>query len=60
MIDGQTYDLVEGTPLADSVGDSNAVAGSLSRIPDGNSNDAATDWTFTTTTTKGAANVASS
>jgi large repetitive protein len=61
MIDGQTYDLVEGTPLADSVGDSNAVAGSLSRIPDGSdSNDAATDWTFTTTTTKGAANVASS
>jgi len=60
VIDGQTYDLVEGTALADSVADSNTVAGSLSRIPDGSdSNDASTDWAFTSTTTKGAANVAS-
>ena len=35
-----------------------AVAGSLSRSPDGSdTNDAATDWVFTTTVTKGAANV---
>jgi hypothetical protein len=60
VIDGQTYDLVEGTALAESVADSNTVAGSLARIPDGSdSNDAATDWAFTTTLTKGAANVAS-
>jgi hypothetical protein len=61
VIDGQTYDLVEGTALADTVVDSNTVGGSLSRIPDGtDSNNAATDWAFTTTLTKGAANVASS
>jgi len=59
-IDGQTYDLVEGTALAANVADSNTVAGSLARIPDGSdSNDAATDWKFTTTATAGAANVAS-
>jgi hypothetical protein len=56
VIDGQTYDLVEGQPLAEA--DSNTVAGSLSRIPDGQDrNDAASDWTFTTTSTAGAANV---
>jgi hypothetical protein len=61
VIDGQTYDLVEGTALAESVADSNTVGGSLSRIPNGSdSNNAATDWAFTTTLTKGAANVASS
>jgi large repetitive protein len=60
VIDGQTYDLVEGTALADTVVDSNTVEGSLSRIPDGtDTNDADTDWTFTSTLTKGAANVAS-
>ena len=60
-IDGQAYDLVEGTPLAASVADSNTVDGSLSRLPDGaDTNDAATDWAFTTTKTPGAANVASS
>ena len=59
-IDGQTYDLVEGTALAASVADSNTVAGSLSRLPDGtDNNDANTDWKFTTTATPGAANVAS-
>ena len=61
VIDGQTYNLVEGAVLADSVVDSNTVAGSLSRIPNGtDTNNAATDWAFTTTLTKGAANVASS
>ena len=57
VIDGQTYDLVEGVPL--EAADSNTVTGSLSRIPDGQDrNDAATDWVFTTTVTPGAANVA--
>ena len=61
VIDGQTYDLVEGAALDATVVDSNTVAGSLSRIPNGSdSNDAATDWAFTTTLTKGAANIASS
>ena len=61
VIDGQTYNLVEGTALDESVVDSNTVAGSLSRIPNGtDTNNAATDWAFTTTLTKGAANVASS
>ena len=42
-----------------TVADSNTAAGSLSRIPDGrDTNDAATDWVFTTTLTRGAANVA--
>jgi len=61
VIDGQTYDLVEGAALDAAVVDSNTVAGSLSRIPNGSdSNNAATDWAFTTTLTKGAANIASS
>ena len=59
VIDGVTHDLVEGTALAADVADSNTVAGSLIRSPDGSdSNDAATDWAFTTTVTEGAANVA--
>jgi hypothetical protein len=59
-ISGQTYSLVEGNGLAASVADSNTVDGSLSRLPDGaDSNDAATDWAFTTVKTPGAANVAS-
>ena len=59
VIDGFTYSLVEGTALAADVADSNTVAGSLIRHPDGSdSNDAATDWAFTTTVTKGAANIA--
>jgi len=59
-IDGQTYDLVEGNPLAADVADSNTVDGSLSRLPDGqDTNDAASDWAFTSTKTPGAANVAS-
>ena len=59
VIGGRTYSLVEGTVLPATVVDSNTAAGSLSRIPDGrDTNDAATDWVFTTTLTRGAANVA--
>jgi hypothetical protein len=57
-IGGQTYNLVEGTVLPSIVEDSNTVAGSLIRNPDGkDTNDAAADWAFTTTITRGAANV---
>jgi Lamin Tail Domain/Collagen triple helix repeat (20 copies) len=56
-IDAQTYDLVEGNALPESVADSNTVAGSLARSPDGSdTDDAATDWSFTGTPTPGAAN----
>jgi hypothetical protein len=59
-IGGQTYSLVEGTALPASVADSNTVDGTLARLPDGkDTDDAASDWAFTTTPTKGAANVAS-
>jgi hypothetical protein len=52
----QTYNLVEGTALAAE--DSNTVAGSLIRNPDGkDTGDASADWAFTTTITRGAANV---
>jgi large repetitive protein len=58
LIDQVTVSLVEGTVLPVEVADSNTVEGSLSRIPDGSdTNDAATDWKFTTTATRGAANV---
>jgi hypothetical protein len=57
-IGGATFNLVEGTALPIEVEDSNTVDGSLSRIPNGqDSNDAAADWRFTTTATRGAANV---
>jgi len=57
-IGGATYDLVEGTVLTTATADSNTTAGSLSRIPNGSdTDDAATDWAFTTTVTQGAANV---
>lgn len=57
-IGAATFDLVEGTLLPVDVADSNTVDGSLARIPDGHdANDAATDWSFTTTPTPGAANV---
>ncbi|AKT35940.1 DUF4215 domain-containing protein [Chondromyces crocatus] len=53
-----TVSLVEGTPLPTSVADSNTVAGSLCRIPDGvDTNNAASDWAFSTTITPGAPNV---
>ncbi len=52
-----TVSLVEGTMLPATVADSNTAAGSLCRIPNGaDTNDAATDWAFTATTTPGAAN----
>ena len=60
-IGGATFDLVEGTALADTVADSNTVAGSLIRNPDGrDTDDAAADWAFTTTVTRGVANVLTS
>jgi large repetitive protein len=58
-IEGRPYDLVEGAALPASVADSNTAAGSLARIPNGSdTDDAASDWAFTTTVTSGAANVA--
>jgi hypothetical protein len=57
-IGGQTYNLVEGTVLPTSVEDPNTVARSLIRNPNGrDTDDAASDWAFTTTITRGAANV---
>jgi hypothetical protein len=57
QIGGAVYSLVEGTPLAASVADSNTADGSLVRSPDGrDTDDAASDWAFTTTPTPGAAN----
>jgi len=57
-IGGRTYNLVEGAALPPAIEDSNAVAGSLIRNPDGkDTNDAASDWAFTTTVTRGAPNV---
>jgi hypothetical protein len=54
----QTHNLVEGTLLPITVADSNTVAGSLVRNPDGkDTNDAAADWAFTKTLTRGATNV---
>lgn len=57
-IGGQTYNLVEGAALPVTVEDSNTVAGSLIRNPNGkDTNDAASDFAFTTTVTREAANV---
>ena len=57
-IDTKVFDLVEGTVLPVDVADSNTVDGTLARIPDGtDTNNAASDWSFTTTPTPGAANV---
>ena len=57
-IGGATFSLVEGTALPDTTADSNTVAGSLIRSPDGtDTDDAASDWAFTTTVTRGAPNV---
>jgi hypothetical protein len=54
LIGSGTYDLVEGTPLPAEVADSNTVAGSLARLPSGSDTDeAATDWAFTTAVTPG-------
>ena len=66
QVDALSYEgvvpgLVEGTALPADVADSNTVAGSLSRLPDGrDTDDAASDWTFTTAVTPGAANAAGS
>jgi Lamin Tail Domain len=58
QIGGGPVSLVEGTALPASVADSNSAAGSLIRNPDGrDTDDAASDWAFTTTLTRGAANV---
>ena len=58
VIGSKTYSLVEGTVLPDTVVDSNTVNGSLIRNPDGkDTNNAASDWAFTSTPTQGAANV---
>ncbi len=55
------HTLVEGTALPADVADSNSVTGSLARLPNGSdTGDSATDWAFTTTVTRGAANAASS
>ena len=60
-IGGATFNLVEGTALPETVADSNTVAGSLIRNPDGkDGDDAAADWAFTTTVTRGASNVLTS
>ena len=53
-----TVNLVEGTALAVTTADSQTVLGSLCRVPNGSdSNNAITDWKFSTTPTPGAANV---
>jgi Lamin Tail Domain len=58
QIGGPSFDLVEGTALPADVADSNTVAGALIRNPDGHdTGNAASDWAFTTTLTRGAANV---
>ncbi len=54
---GTNVSLVEGTPLAASVADSNTVTRSLGRFPNGSdTNNASTDWSLRTTVTPGAAN----
>ena len=54
------YSLVEGTPLPAAVADSDTRHGSLAREPNGaDTNDAASDWVFTTTVTEGGPNFAS-
>ena len=58
LIGTKTYNLVEGTVLPATVVDSNTTAGSLIRNPDGrDTNNAASDWVFTKTLTRGAANI---
>ena len=53
-IGGRTYSLVEGTALPGSVADSDTVTGSLARLPNGSdTDDAASDWQFTTLVTPG-------
>ena len=59
LIGGSPYSLVEGTALPPSVADSDGVAGSLARLPNGSdTGDAATDWSFTRRPTPGDVNLA--
>jgi hypothetical protein len=61
QIDGAVFNLVEGTVLPATVADSNTANGSLIRNPNGqDTNNAASDWAFTTTLTRGTANVLTS
>jgi hypothetical protein len=54
------FSLVEGTPLPAAVADSDASPGSLSRLPSGtDTDDAATDWAFTSRPTPGDVNLPS-
>ena len=58
LIGTKTYNLVEGTVLPATVLDSNTAAGSLIRNPDGrDTGNAASDWVFTKTLTRGATNI---
>jgi hypothetical protein len=51
------HTLVEGTALPADMADSNTVTGSLARSPNGSdTDDSASDWVFTTTVTREAAN----
>ena len=53
-----TVSLVEGTALPATIEDSNTMAQTMCRIPDGtDTNNAATDWTLCSVRTKAAANV---
>ena len=53
-----TYDLVEGRALPAGVADSDSVPGTLSRLPSGtDTDDAASDWAFTTRPTPGDVNL---
>jgi hypothetical protein len=53
-----TLNFVEGTVLSTNVADSNQIAGSLIRFPNGNdTDDAASDWMFGPTVTPGAPNM---
>ena len=57
-IGSSIYSLVEGTALPPSVADSDEIAGSLVRMPDGSdTNDADTDWSFTQRATPGNPNL---
>ena len=59
LIGTSVYNLVEGTPLPLSVADSDAITGSLVRLPDGSdTDDADADWSFTKRTTPGNPNLA--
>jgi hypothetical protein len=53
-----TYNLVHGTALPTSVADSNAINGSLARLPNGQtSGDDSADWVFSGNPTPGATNL---